>query len=147
MERVGVEPNVVITSILLNALCENGKLVEACRLTQVMSEIGLKPGFVNMLLKGTCEMGKAQMALQLLGEVSHLGGICKPNDVTFNTVIDGLCKEGSVDCALLRFSEMSNQSIMPGGSTYNAVIHGLSSVFRWEEAMLLLNQMKEKGFP
>lgn len=52
MEGVGVEPNVVISSKLLNALCENGKLVEACRLTQVMFEIGLKPGFVTTLLKG-----------------------------------------------------------------------------------------------
>lgn len=87
-------------------------------------------------------MGKAQMALQLLGKMFHLWGICKPNDVTFNTVIDGVCKEGSVDCTLLRFAEMSNQSIMPGVSAYNAVIHGLSSVGRWEEAMLLLNQME-----
>lgn len=93
---------------------------------QVMFEIVLEPDFVAYitLSKGLCEMGKAQMAAQLLGKMSHLGGIFKPNDVSCNTVIDGLCREGSVDCALWLFAEMSNQSIIPGVSTYNTVIHG-----------------------
>lgn len=55
----------------------------------------------NTLIKGLCDMSKAQEAMQLLGKMSDFEGCCKPNVITYIIVIDGLCKDESVDCALL----------------------------------------------
>lgn len=99
----------------------------------------------NTLIKGLCDMGKAQEAMQLLGKMSDFGGCCKPNVITYSIVIDGPCRDESVDCALLLFAKMTKQYIKPDVYTYNSVIHSLLSADKWEETMKLSSEMEEKG--
>lgn len=141
MKWAGIEPNVT----LVNILCRQGDLFEPYQLLEIMIERSLKLDIViyNALMNGLCRMGKAQEALQSLGKMSDFGGNCKPNVITYTTVIDELCRDGLVDRALL--AEMMKRSIKPDVYIYNLVIHNLSTVGRREETMRLTSEMKEKN--
>ena len=53
-------------------------------------------------------------------------GIFRPGSYTYNTIIDGLSKEGFLDEALALFSEMVGNSISPDVVTYNSLIRDLA---------------------
>jgi pentatricopeptide repeat protein len=63
-----------------------------------MSELGCVPDAYsyNTVLKGLCEDGRSQRALDLLQMVGKEGGACSLNVVAYNTVIHGFFKEGEV---------------------------------------------------
>jgi pentatricopeptide repeat protein len=65
----------------------------------------------NILLKGLCDENNSQEALELLHTMAHNGGSCAPDVVSYNTVIDGLCKDGQVDNAYNLFCEMPDRGI------------------------------------
>lgn len=56
------------------------------------------------------------------------GGACRPNAVTYDTLIGGLCKDKLVDDARLLFSKMEDQKIDPDVYTCSVLVHGLCSV-------------------
>ncbi|KAG5244283.1 pentatricopeptide repeat-containing protein [Salix suchowensis] len=66
---------------------------------------------------------------------------CHPNVVTYNVLIDGLCKDRRVNEALDIFSYMKAKRISPDIFTYNSLIQGLCNFRRWKEASALLNEM------
>lgn len=52
----------------------------------------------NTLINGFCRTGKTLVALKLFEEMAdgrnELGDICKPDVVTYDSIIDGLGKDG-----------------------------------------------------
>lgn len=67
-------------------------------------KLGFEPNAKTMttLIKGLCKMGNTSGAIQLLRKME---GVCKPDVVTFNTIIDSFCKDGLIPEALNLFSE------------------------------------------
>ena len=53
------------------------------------------------------------------------GGSCPPNVVSYNTVVNGLFRDGHVDRAYSLFSAMDDRGILPTVVTYSIVIDGL----------------------
>ena len=51
---------------------------------------------------------------------------CKPDVMTYSTIIDSLCKDEMVDDALKLFNEMIlHKGILPDVVTYSSLIRGL----------------------
>ena len=67
----------------------------------------------------------------------EFGVVCKPNTVTYNTIIDGLCKEGFVDKAKELFLQMKDENINPNVVTYNSLIHGFTAQFKFLPLQIL----------
>lgn len=59
------------------------------------------------------------------------------NDVTYNTLIHGFCKEGQLKEANKVFREMKATGIAPNVVTYNTPINGHSQTSNSEEGMEL----------
>nr|GEV91871.1 tetratricopeptide-like helical domain-containing protein [Tanacetum cinerariifolium] len=56
------------------------------------------------MIKGLCKIENTVIAIQLLRLMDERG--CKPNVVTYNTIVDSLCKEKMIDDAFKLFKEM-----------------------------------------
>ena len=50
---------------------------------------------------------------------------CKPNVITYNTLIHGFCKEGDIAMAVRMFKEMAAEEVRPNVITCNTLIDGL----------------------
>ncbi|XP_047043051.1 protein Rf1, mitochondrial-like [Lolium rigidum] len=145
--RTGLKKNVIIGSTLLKCLCYAKRTDEAVNvLFHRMSELGCVPDALsyNIVLKGLCEDGRSQQALDLLQKVRKDGGACSPDVVTYNTVIHGFFKEGEIGKACDLFHEMQ-QMVVPDVVTYNSIIDALCKARVMDKAELFLRQMVERG--
>lgn len=67
------------------------------------------------------------------------------NEIAFTALIDGFCKNGFLDDALLALKEMRECRIKPSVVCYNALINGYCKLGRMEEARQLVDEMEAKG--
>ncbi|KAK1285439.1 Pentatricopeptide repeat-containing protein [Acorus calamus] len=73
-----------------------------------------------------------------------IGDGCLPNVVTYNVLINGLCKADSVDTAGLLCKEMLIRSFCPNEVTYGSFLDYLSMGGNMEEALKLHKVMLEE---
>ena len=68
----------------------------------------------------------------------------EPNVVTYNTLIDGLCKEGKIDKAVDILHDMISKGHEPNVVTYNILINGLCKKGEIDKAVDILHDMISK---
>ncbi|CAN6282630.1 unnamed protein product [Urochloa humidicola] len=131
--KTGWGANATTFTHLLSALCAEKRTDDAMDIVnQRMPELGCTPnGFsYTILLKGLCNEERSQEALDLLhlmaGDVSK--GNCRPDVVSYTTIIDGFLKEGKVGKAYVLYREMLDHGISPNAVTYTSVINSLCKV-------------------
>ncbi|CAM8899404.1 unnamed protein product [Rhodiola kirilowii] len=146
--KLGYTPHVVGISCLMNALCQQLRINEAALLFQKMkTHLSCKPDIVTFrtLLKGLCLTGNSRIALnlheQIVDGTHDLSGDLQLETRCYNTLIDGLCKDGLIDKANELFLEMRKKDVRPDVITYTIVIDGLSRAGKWEEAKALFHEM------
>ena len=59
--------------------------------------------------------------------------------------MNGYCKNGRLDKALLLFGKLPSHKLAANTITYNTIIHGLCSTNRFVDALTLVDEMREKG--
>ena len=64
-----------------------------------------------------------------------------PNEVTYNILIDGFCKDENVSDAKKVFEEMQRQGLRANMITYDSLIDGLCWDGKLDEAISLWNEM------
>ncbi|XP_078170558.1 pentatricopeptide repeat-containing protein At3g61360-like isoform X2 [Carex rostrata] len=98
----------------------------------------------NPLLKGLCYENRISEAVAMaFNKMPKLG--CKPNVISYSTVIDGLCKEGAISNAFGLFERMLSEGIVPNVITYNSLINGLCKEGDTEMAEEQLSNMVSQG--
>ncbi|EOA32181.1 hypothetical protein CARUB_v10015437mg [Capsella rubella] len=98
---------------------------------------------MNILIKGLCESGNLEAALQLLDEFPKQKS--RPNVMTFSPLIRGFCNKGKFAEAFELLERMEKERIEPDTITFNILISGLRKKGRVEEGIQLLERMKLKG--
>ncbi|CAM8907124.1 unnamed protein product [Rhodiola kirilowii] len=149
--KLGYTPHVIGVSSLINALCKQLRINDAAWLFQKMkTHLGCQPDIVayGVLLKGLCSTGNSRIALNLhvqIADGTHdLSGVLQINCICYNTLIDGLCKDGLIDRAMELFLEMKKE-ISPDVITYTMVIDGLCRAGKLEEAQAMYGEMLHHG--
>ncbi|KAK2635996.1 hypothetical protein Ddye_030788 [Dipteronia dyeriana] len=69
------------------------------------------------------------------------GIVCRPNIVCYNSLIDGLCKDGLINKAEELLLEMKRMGFGPDVVSYTSLIHCLCCGSKWEEAKDLIVEM------
>ncbi|CAM8899379.1 unnamed protein product [Rhodiola kirilowii] len=148
----GYTPHVIGINILMNALCEQLRINDATFLFQKLkTQFSCKPDIVTYrtLLKGLCLTGNSRIALNLHEQIADgthdLSGDLQLDARCYNTLIDGLCKDGLIDKANELLLEMRKKDISPDVITYNIVIDGLHRAGKWEESQAMFREMLDQG--
>ncbi|KAL0710646.1 hypothetical protein Bca4012_017624 [Brassica carinata] len=66
---------------------------------------------------------------------------CEPDLVTYGAVVNGVCKRGNIDLALILLKNMEKGSVV----IYNTVIDGLCKYKHVDDALNMFNEMENKG--
>ncbi|KAJ6414110.1 hypothetical protein OIU84_006848 [Salix udensis] len=87
--------------------------------------------------------GETRKAVKLLDEMFEKG--LNPSHVTYNTLMDGYCREGNLRAALIVRTRMERKGKQANVVTYNVLIKGFCLKGKLEDANGLLNEMLERG--
>nr|KJB72046.1 hypothetical protein B456_011G155600 [Gossypium raimondii] len=164
----GISPDVYIVNALVSALCKDGKIQEAISVFDLMTQRGIRPDVITyttlihafysiidilckegesskaieilelMTRKGACHSGKWEEVTNLLNRIMNEG--VHPNLVTFNSLINALCKEKRIEEAITMLNLMSQ-----GRFTFNSLINALCKEKRTEEAITMLELLSQRG--
>ena len=71
---------------------------------------------------------------------------CKPELLTFNTMINGFCKKGDMESANLLFYKMIDEvDCLPDTVTFTILIDGYCRKGEFEKAMMYMDKMVKGG--
>ena len=138
----GFSPDNITYGVLMHGLCRMGKVDEARALLNKVPA----PNAVlfNTLINGYVTSGQFYEAKDVMYNCMLSIG-CAPDVFTFNMLIHGLCKKGSLTSACRLVNEMAIRGCEPNVVTYTTLIDGFCKAGQLEEASDVLNEMSAKG--
>ncbi|CAD5334096.1 unnamed protein product [Arabidopsis thaliana] len=131
MKDFDCDPSQKAYVTVLAILVEENQLNLAFKFYKNMREIGLPPtvASLNVLIKALCRND------------GTVDAGCRPNMVTYTTLITGLCKEQKIQEAVELLDRMNLQGLKPDAGLYGKVISGFCAISKFREAANFLDEM------
>ncbi|XP_062224157.1 pentatricopeptide repeat-containing protein At2g17140-like [Phragmites australis] len=134
-------PDRITYSILINALCKEGRFDEAKKklLEMIVKDISPDSVVYDTFIHGYCKHGKTSLAIKVLRDMEKKG--CNPSTRTYNLLIRGFEEKQKSDEILKLMNEMKEKGISPNVLTYNSLIKSFCERGMVNKAMPLLDEM------
>nr|GMC88093.1 putative pentatricopeptide repeat-containing protein At1g12700, mitochondrial [Ipomoea batatas] len=144
----GIPIDVYTINILVDVYCRSSRVDCGFCVLGVVFKCGLEFNVVtfNTLIKGLFLDNKIVEAVGLFKKLVR-ENVCKVDQITYGTVIDGLCKSGHTQNALDLLIVMQEEGPKPNTIAYNTVIDSLCKDRMVDQALGLLSEMIERGIP
>ncbi|KAG9445690.1 hypothetical protein H6P81_011818 [Aristolochia fimbriata] len=135
LEGAFVHNNEDSNNAILLKFCNNGKLMEAANLVEVMARINQIPDFpvCENVIRGLIKANRVDKARKVLGIMVMSGGV--PDIITYNMVIGGLCRKGQLGASIELLQSMSLSGCPPDVITYNTILRCLFNLGRFDQAI------------
>lgn len=150
MIKRGSRPNALLLTALINGLFKEGSIGDAVEVFVKMREWDCDPDVVcfNTVIRFCCrEMGMHSLGFGVLCDMIKRG--YSADVITFNTLIDGLCKKGKLRQAISVLRRMPVMECTPTTVTYNTLLGCLFSGVndRVETRLTIFCEMFKGGYP
>merc|ERR1719235_2061254 len=145
MHQNKVSPSITTYNALIDACARNGNVEKITQLVEDMKERGLKPNLItySTVLKGHCLHGDIRAAFAVLDDMcttTHL----KPDEIMYNTLLDGCAQSNLVDEGLRLLTRMQNEGIRPSNYTLSILVKLESHARRLDHAFELVDELTKK---
>lgn len=145
-EERKVVPSEEVFASMVDACLANGDLEGAVTVFREMKEVlrDFSRGAVvfSALAKVCVQRKSAKLATDVYDEIKD---VCTCSKVTYNTLIDALVREGSMEKATDLFRDMSLKAVTPDLITYSTLIKGHCVRGDLEQGLQLLGLMQRRG--
>jgi len=150
MRDRGIQCNTITYNTLLNALALCGQMKEVPQLLEDMrrADPPVLPDVVTFstIIKGFCMSGDLDKGLELLANVKNKFNI-QPDEVMFNSLLDGCAKQSRLEDALRLLDEMKACGVAPSNYTLSIVCKLLGRAKLLNKAFEMVDSVsKEYGF-
>ncbi|PWZ28564.1 Pentatricopeptide repeat-containing protein [Zea mays] len=134
-------PDRITYSILISALCKEGRFDEAKKklLEMIVKDISPDSVIYDTFIHGYCKHGKTSLAIKVLRDMEKKG--CNPSTRTYNLLIRGFEEKHKSDDIMKLMSEMEEKGVSPNVLTYNSLIKSFCQQGMVNKAMPLLDEM------
>ncbi|GAB4835699.1 hypothetical protein Ancab_000609 [Ancistrocladus abbreviatus] len=128
--------NSVLVDMLILAYVKNLKVDLAVKAFKLAGHYGveLSVNSCNPMLAALVDQGKIQVMENVHKKIY-------PNEITYNTLIDGFYKDENLPAAMKVFKDMEMQDLKADVVTYNSLISGLCNDQKIHEALDLRDEM------
>lgn len=144
VEENGMKPDSILFNAMINAFSDSGKVHEAMKIFQKMKEYGCKPttSTFNTLIKGFGIIGRPYEAMKLLEMMGRDGNV-KPNERTYNILIQAWCTKKNVEEAWNVMHKMVDSGLQPDVVTYNTLARAYAQNGETYQAERLILKMQQ----
>merc|ERR1719443_276246 len=144
MQERGIAGNTVTFNTLLDACAKCGCMDKAAGLLADMRAAGIAPDTItySTLVKGHCFSGDIDAAFTVLSDMRTEGKF-KPDEILYNSLLDGCAKEHRLQEALDLFARMRADGVKPSNFTLCTLIKLLGRARRLPQAFGILEELSK----
>merc|ERR1719199_400074 len=146
MQERGISSNTVIYNTMLDACARCGCMEKASSLVSDMHAASVVPDMItySTLVKGYCFSGDVDAAFSVVREMRKTSCL-KPDEILYNSLLDGCAKEHRVQEALDLFAQMRAQGVQPSNFTLCTLVKLLGRARQLPQAFGLLEELSGPG--
>ncbi|XP_023737857.1 pentatricopeptide repeat-containing protein At5g24830 [Lactuca sativa] len=137
------EKTVIASTILMDSSFKKGDTSLAFTLWKEILSKEVDVVAYNVVIHGSSLRYDLILAYKYINQMLKIGFL--PDNFTYNTLINTLCKMKRIDEAVYLYKVMSKMGVTPDKITYNILIQGLCRLENVVTAHELLNSMLEKS--
>eukprot|EP00746_Dinoflagellata_sp_MGD_P098511 gnl/MRDRNA2_/MRDRNA2_39767_c1_seq1.p1 gnl/MRDRNA2_/MRDRNA2_39767_c1~~gnl/MRDRNA2_/MRDRNA2_39767_c1_seq1.p1 ORF type:complete len:1084 (-),score=202.65 gnl/MRDRNA2_/MRDRNA2_39767_c1_seq1:59-3310(-) len=148
MKRYNIAPLVTTYNLLCDACTTNGQMDRIPALLADMDKRGVAPNLITFstLLKGHCQRSDMASAFDIMKQIRQSTNL-KPDEIMYNTLLDGCGMHGLIDEGRTLFAEMQEQGIKPSNYTLSVLVKLMGNARLLDEAFDLVASTTAKyGF-
>merc|ERR1719443_441249 len=141
MKEMGIACNTVSYNTMLDANARTGKMDRADELFREMQASGVSPDVItySTLVKGYCQAGDIDKGYQVLNEMVA-NGVHEPDEILYNSLLDGCAKQHRVDDALKLVEDMHKHNVRPSNFTLSILVKLLGRSRRLNQAFAMVEE-------
>merc|ERR1719274_396778 len=141
MKEMGIACNTVSYNTMLDANARTGKMDRADELFRDMQASGVAPDVItySTLVKGYCQAGDIDQGFQVLKEMIA-SGTHEPDEILYNSLLDGCAKQHRVDDALKLVEDMHKNNVRPSNFTLSILVKLLGRSRRLNQAFSMVEE-------
>jgi len=145
MIRDKVEFSTTTYNALLDVCARSGEICRAEPLLKQMADQGLVPSIItySTVIKAYCASNQLQQAFKLFEEMKCNTDLT-PDEVTFNTLLDGCARYGLYERGMQVLEEMRNMNITPSNYTLSVVAKLANRSKKPKMAFSLVEELRVK---
>merc|ERR1719183_2341150 len=138
----GIEPSIVTFNAVIDACARNSNMQHLPYLMQEMRQRKLEPNLItySTMIKGFCQRGDMKAALEKLEELRTTTKL-RPDEIVFNTLLDGCSSAGLVVEGERLLAEMRAEGIQPSNYTLTVMVRVLGHARRLDRALELVEDV------
>merc|ERR1719504_553753 len=141
MKEMGIACNTVSYNTMLDANARTGKMDRADELFREMRASGVSPDVItySTLVKGYCQAGDIDRGFQVLNDMIA-AGTHEPDEILYNSLLDGCAKQHRVDDALKLVEDMHKNNVRPSNFTLSILVKLLGRSRRLNQAFSMVEE-------
>ena len=145
MIRDKVEFSTTTYNALLDVCARSGEICRAEPLLKQMADQGLVPSIItySTVIKAYCASNQLQQAFTIFEEMKRNPDLT-PDEVTFNTLMDGCARHGFYERGMQLLEEMSNMNLVPSNYTLCVVAKLANRSKKPKMAFSLVEELRVK---
>merc|ERR1719271_764150 len=141
MKQMGIACNTVSYNTMLDANAMTGRMDRAEELFREMQASGVSPDVItySTLVKGYCQAGDIDRGYQVLNEMVA-NGVHEPDEILYNSLLDGCAKQHRVDDALKLVEDMHKHNVCPSNFTLSILVKLVGRSRRLNQAFSMVEE-------
>lgn len=141
----GIEPSVITYNAVVDACARNGQMGKVSELLRDLRERGLHPNLItySTMIKGYCQKGDMTAALSTLEQLRKARNL-KPDEIVYNTILDGCAQHGLPAEGGRLFEEMQAEGVQPSGYTVAAMVKMMGQGRQLDRAFQMVREVSQK---
>lgn len=147
MRAGGIQPNNITYNTILNAFAQGGVMDRVPALLMDMKKAvpPAEPDIVtySTIVKGYCNSGALDHALEILKEVQSDGKFT-PDEVLYNSLLDGCAKEHRPNEALKLLDDMKTRGVQPSNYTLSILVKLMGRCRRLNQAFEIIEDIRRE---
>eukprot|EP00931_Biecheleriopsis_adriatica_P109517 TRINITY_DN8377_c0_g1_i1.p1 TRINITY_DN8377_c0_g1~~TRINITY_DN8377_c0_g1_i1.p1 ORF type:complete len:853 (-),score=199.84 TRINITY_DN8377_c0_g1_i1:178-2736(-) len=145
IRKEGIPCNTITYNTLLDACAKCASMDLAAGLLEDMRASSIEPDIItySTIIKGYCISGDVTRALSVLKEMKQDGHFT-PDEIMYNSLLDGCAKQRNLPEALRVFEEMQDANIKPSNFTLSILVKLLGNARRLGQAIQTVQELSAK---
>jgi pentatricopeptide repeat protein len=145
MQKRQVELSIVTFNTIIDACTRCGRMDQVPGVVKDMKSNGIEPNVItySTMLKGHCQAGDIQTAFSIL-EGMKKDTKLKPDEIMFNSLLDGCALNNLMQEGLQLLSQMENEGVKPSNFTLSILVKMMNRSRKLDDAFAIVARITEK---